>query len=97
MNIQPELDLDAPAGSGTAGWEHWRAERDRQMFELSKQMGLPLGRQVEIELVNGPVLRGRLLLDSPELFLPSRGYTQVRLRIGRAVFEAAHVSQCVVV
>jgi hypothetical protein len=94
---QLELIFDAPAGGATPGWDQWRAEREREMFELSREIGLPLGRHVEIELANGPVLRGRLLIDEPTLFLPNRRLSDLRLRIGRAVFEVAQVAQCVTV
>jgi hypothetical protein len=91
---------DGEASSGV-GFEKWREEQRERLHKFAVRLGLPLGKEVELTLHNGTVLRGELRLSSAgNRKIPSGASDRVlrnhlRLEIKRADFTAADVASCV--
>lgn len=93
---QPELPWETSA-EGTDGLSSWYWERDKQRRELSGKLGMPLGAEVEVVLVGGIRLRGRLELADENLWIDTRRDVRLQLRIGACTFGLSEVETCVVV
>lgn len=90
---QPSFAFDDAGGAGSSGLDRWHQERERALNDLARNLGLPLGHRVELELHDGTRLRGRLVLAEDSLRIePGRG---VSLRIDRCTFRPAEVAACV--
>ena len=84
--FQPDFDFSAqPAHDGL---NHWRQQRERASHRLARKLGLPLGRQVEVALKDGVVLRGELRLKEETLFLDSVDEHSLELTVGRVDFSS---------
>ena len=92
---QDELNLFSSA-QGKDGYQGWRQQRAQAQAELSTKVGLPLGRQVEVRLYDGVVLRGILKLKEELLFLETLGPGELELMISRATFRQSEIEACVV-
>jgi small nuclear ribonucleoprotein (snRNP)-like protein len=88
--LQPSFEYDRP---GPDGFSHWRKQREKQLLELSKNLGLPLNHQVEVWLRGGIRLRGILKLKENLLFLPER--SSVELMLGEVCFSPAEIESCI--
>lgn len=89
---QQELAFSAP---GPDGLQAWYDRRDADRRQLSRDLGLPIGREVELELASGEVLRGKLQLAENLLWIdPGRRLDQV-LVIGRCTFKVREIARCV--
>jgi hypothetical protein len=86
--------LETPGVVPGDGIEAWRAERRKVIESLAGKQGLPLGRQVRIDIWNGPSLEGLLVLDEEKLFVDPRRDPTLHLRIGSADFHANKIAAC---
>jgi hypothetical protein len=59
--VEPAPELKASAKRD--GLDRWRLARQRQVEELCRHLGVPLNREVEIILKQGPIHRGLLRLS----------------------------------
>lgn len=92
--MQEELNLGAE--DGPDGLESWRGQRAKQLRELSRTLGIPLGHRCRIELAGGVILEGLLGLDEDLLFLPEPSQrSAIRLRVDRCVFTLSEVASAV--
>ena len=97
---QLEFDFAGADSSHGDGYRTWKQERAMQLHVLSEHLGLPLGRKVELTLLEGAVLKGTLRLVEERLWIEEkdrRDALQVQLCIGRVEFTARDVASCVVV
>jgi len=92
---QQQLELNFTPGRGEEGLNHWHEERRRALEALAQKMGLPLGREVEVCLRDGIVLRGKLALREEQLFIePTRDF-RLELMVDKVPFTAAEIESCV--
>jgi len=56
---------------------------------------LPLGQQVELRLLDGVILKGRLLLKEELLFPEMQELGNVELAIGRVTFKHSEIESCI--
>lgn len=75
--------------------EEWRSAREAQLERLAIDHGLPLGRQVSVELRGGRYLEGRLLLSGDLPPGATRADAMLDLRIGSVRFHAAEIITCI--
>jgi hypothetical protein len=92
MQTQGELNFEASGNSGVASW---LAVRNLTAKELAQRLQLPLGRQVEVWLQGGVMLRGMLSLKESLLFVPEGSARHLVLRIGHADFTYREIESCV--
>lgn len=86
-----ELNFESGA---SAGWQSWVEGRERSRAELTRELGLPVGRRVEVWLRDGLRLTGRLQLREELLFLPEnkRG---LELMVDGVTFRPNEIESCV--
>jgi len=89
---QKELEFSA---TGPDGLQAWYDRREADQRQLSRDLGLPIGREVELELSSGEILKGKLQLAENLLWIdPGRRLDQL-LTIGRCTFKVREVARCV--
>ncbi|MCB1098508.1 MAG: hypothetical protein KDN22_23250 [Verrucomicrobiae bacterium] len=107
QNAQPPpVNLELFENSATEaedGFERWRASNRKRNWAFAQKLGLPLGKNVEVTLHNGTVLRGPLQLEAASLKSAretgsSRDQRrQLRLSIYRADFSANEIASCIII
>lgn len=90
---QPELPF-APVPSGPDGYQLWQEQRQSLLRDASRVLGLPLGREVEVELRDGVRLRGFLQFAEDGLFIQVSREKPPLLRIGRCTFHPREIVSC---
>lgn len=71
----------------TDGYRAWMEQRDAEMREKARRLGLPLGHMVEVWLKDGTLLKGRLLLREQG--------NNWELMVGPVGFSVAEIEACV--
>lgn len=94
MSQQAQAEFDFAAGQGD-GLSAWREQRRDALRLLAQKLGLPLGRRVEVRLVDGVVVEGLLALREDTLFPEQTDTTNIHLTIGRVDFRHSDVEACV--
>lgn len=77
------------------GYARWQEERRAALERTARELGLPLGHRVDVELRDGTRLTGELRLASEELWIEARRDFRLTLRIDRCTFTAAEIAACV--
>jgi hypothetical protein len=90
---QGELNFDA--GDTGEGHERWLTGRKLAAAELARRLNLPLHHEVEVWLVGGIRLRGKLLLQEDVLFVEEGHERHLGLRVGRTTFTVREMESCV--
>ncbi len=67
MSEQFDFDFDSPTPKADP-LASWRDARAAEAVRLSERFGVPLGREVEVELISGTVLQGVLSLADEGLW-----------------------------
>jgi hypothetical protein len=93
MNAQGELDF-GNEGAGE-GYASWLARRKQAVGELARLMNLPLEHEVEVWLVGGIRLRGRLRLQEERLFFVKDDVPQLKLLVDGVPFSIQEMESCV--
>ena len=93
MNAQGEFDFDS--GSAGEGYTRWLAQRKLAIAELARQINLPLEHQVEVWLVGGVRLRGKLQLQDDRLFLGNDDVQHLGLLVDHVPFVIHELESCV--
>jgi hypothetical protein len=93
MNAQGEFDFDS--GSAGEGHTRWLAQRKHAISELARQIHLPLDHQVEVWLVGGVRLRGKLQLQEGRLFLGNDDAQHLGLMVDHVPFSISEMESCV--
>jgi hypothetical protein len=91
--MQEELDF----GNGNAGegYSRWLAQRKLAVSELARQINLPLEHQVEVWLVGGVRLRGKLQLQEERLFWGNDDAQHLGLVVDHVPFTIREMESCV--
>ena len=93
MNLQSELNFGE---DGTdEGYIRWLVGRQVATEILARKMGLPLGHDVEVWLVGGMRLRGKLRLQEETLFIEEERVRHLGLRIDKVAFAYREMESCV--
>lgn len=90
---QPELPF-APVPSGPDGYQLWKEQQQALVREASRVLGLPLGREVAVELRDGVRLRGVLRFAEDGLFIEVSREKAPLLRIDRCTFHPREIVSC---
>jgi len=93
MNAQGEFDFSN--GSADEGHALWLAQRKQAVAEMARQINLPLDHQVEVWLVGGVRLRGKLQLQEARLFLAKDDLQHLRLLVDHVPFLIHEMESCV--
>ncbi|MFN0128357.1 MAG: hypothetical protein ACKV19_16915 [Verrucomicrobiales bacterium] len=94
-----QLEFDffrQPSEFETDGLDHWRQEMRAQDEAEARRLGLPLRRQVEVQLESGALLSGRLEFADAELLRLTRRPAKLSLRVGTSVFDYSQIARCIV-
>jgi len=89
---QDELSF---SGSGPDGLKAWYDQRDADRRQLARDVGMPIGHPVEIELADGTILTGKLELAENLLWIEAGRRLDLELRIGACNFRVRDVARCV--
>lgn len=90
---QAEFEFGAP-GNGADGLDAWQRQRLEAMRTLAGQVGLPLGREVEVRLVDGVTLRGRLRLREEVLVLDALELGRLEFEVDKVRFGHGEIASC---
>lgn len=93
--IEFDFQNSQPVPNTTDGLVEWRVQRERAMNRAGRQLGLPLGHRVEVQLVSGIQLRGVLTLKDELLFLDTNKIRQVELVVDSVPFSPREIESCV--
>jgi hypothetical protein len=89
------FSFDGGEPQSVSGVDLWRERRRVQIDALADATGLPIGHEVRLTLVSGPVVHGILFLDEEGLWVDIKRAGHLRLRVGRVDFLAGEVESCV--
>jgi len=93
MNMQGQFNFEA---DGTdRGYTQWLTGRQMAARELARRMNLPLGHQVEVWLLGGIRLRGRLRLEEEVLFVDEEHVRHLGLVVDNVAFTYRELESCV--
>ncbi len=100
---QAELDFDHPSPSAVSSeiaaardpLSEWRAQRRHELAELSRKLGLPLGRPVEIWLAGGVRLRGPLAIREASLTCAGLTAENAEFEVDGVPFRVRDLESCV--
>ncbi len=92
MTSQSEFDFDA---AGSDGYYHWLTGRKKSAQELAQKLNLPLFHQVEVWLVGGIRLRGRLTLQEEFLLMDEEQLRHLPLKVDHVIFHIREMESCV--
>jgi hypothetical protein len=95
LSMNPQGEFDFGAANGGEGYNRWLAQRKLAMVELARKINLPLDHPVEVWLVGGIRLRGKLQLQEEKLFLDEDTVQQLRLQVDHVPFSVGEMESCV--
>ena len=93
MSSQGEFSFEA--GGTDQGYTQWLTGRRMAAKELARQINLPLGHEVEVWLVGGIRLRGKLRLREEMLFIEEERVRHLELMVDRTNFTYRDMESCV--
>lgn len=97
MSTGEQLEFNFPAAGDTDdGLSVWRKQRRVALDQLAKQVGLPLGRCVEVRLVSGVILRGVLRLSGDRIPPDATRTANLDLSVNGVSFRHSEIEACVV-
>ena len=82
-----QVEFGFGGGDSNHGYGAWVREREEEIREMARRVGLPLGRLVEVWLKDGTLLKGRLVWRGDE--------RDWELVIGAVGFRTAEIESCV--
>ena len=77
------------------GYAQWLTGRRMAVQDLARRMNLPLGHQVEVWLLGGIRLRGRLRLEEEVLFIDEERVRHLGLVVDNVPFTYRELESCV--
>ena len=93
MNQQREFNFRASRSE--AGYTDWLVSRRVAAAELARRMNLPIGHQVEVWLLGGIRLRGKLCLKEEILFIEEDRVRHLELLVDHVPFTYREMESCV--
>ena len=93
MSTQGQFNFDS--GGTEQGYTRWLGSRQVAVEELARKMNLPLGHQVEVWLVGGVRLCGKLRLQEEMPFIEEERVRHLGLMVDRVAFTWREMESCV--
>ncbi len=93
MNTQGQFNFEADETA--RGYTQWLTGRRMAVEELARRINLPLGHQVEVQLLGGIRLRGRLRLEEEVLFIDEERVRHLGLVVDKVPFTYRELESCV--
>src|SRR5439155_15392297 len=93
MTRQGQLDFGASADE--SGYNQWLIGRKMAAAELARELGMPLGHHVEVWLIGGIRLRGKLRLHEEMLFIEEERLRHLELLVDNITFTYREMESCV--
>jgi hypothetical protein len=93
MNSQSEFVFDR--GATEQGYTRWLGARQVAADQLARRLNLPLGHQVEVWLLGGIRLRGKLRLPEELLFIEEERVRHLQLMVDHVTFTYREMESCV--
>ena len=93
MSAQSEFDFGA--GSAPDGYSKWLADRKVATQELARRLNLPLDHEVEVWLIDGVRLRGKLRLQEKMLSIQEDRIRHLGLLVDHVPFDIREMESCV--
>ena len=84
---EQQVEFGFDGGAQSDGYRAWMEQREAEMKEKARRLGLPLGHMVEIWLKDGTLLKGRLLLREQG--------NSWELVVGQVGFAVGEIEACV--
>ncbi len=95
LRMSTEGEFNFGAGSPGEGHSRWLAERKLATVELARRLNLPLQHEVEVWLIGGIRLRGKLQLSEEMLFIEDDYLRHLELQVDLVPFKLAEMESCV--
>jgi hypothetical protein len=93
LNLQSELNFGEDGSD--KGYTRWLVGRKVATEILARKMGLPLGHEVEVWLIGGVRLRGKLRLQEEAMFIEEERVRHLGLRVDNVAFTYREMESCV--
>ena len=93
MSAQDEFNFDT--GTANEGYSRWLAGRKLAAVELARSLNLPLHHEVEVWLIGGIRLRGKLRLSEEMLFMEEDHLRHLELQVDHVPFKMREMESCV--
>jgi hypothetical protein len=95
LDVQGEFDFALQSANGPDALEMWRERRRRDLMEIARKIGLPLGQKVEVWLKCGIRLRGRLEFHEELLFMSTTTLSNAEFQVDETAFTYSEMESCV--
>jgi hypothetical protein len=92
---QPRQDEFEFGAAAPTAIDKWRTEQQRQRQELARNLGLPLGKEVEVWLRGGVRLRGALRLADAMLLHTNATVENTPFEVSAVRFKYSEMESCV--
>ena len=89
------LDGEEEADAPESGLSAWREDREKDVRKLATVAGLPVEHLVEVTLLSGPVLRGRLKLAVNSLWIEVDHVEKIVFEVDGTPFRKSEIEACV--
>jgi len=93
--LNPQSELNFGEDGSNEGYTRWLLGRKVATEILAGKMGLPLGHEVEVWLIGGMRLRGKLRLQEETLFIEEEHVRHLGLRVDKVAFTYREIESCV--
>jgi hypothetical protein len=93
LNLQSEINFGDEGSED--GYTRWLVGRRVATEILARKMGLPLGHEVEVWLVGGMRLRGKLRLQEETMFIEEDRVRHLGLKVDKVDFAYREIESCV--
>jgi len=93
--VDSQSEFNFTASNGEAGYTEWINSRRIAVAELAHRMNLPLEHQVEVWLIGGVRLRGKLRLAQETLFIDEERVRHLDLQVDHVRFTYREMESCV--
>ena len=90
-----QMEISFGSAHTESGFQAWVNQRRATFTKLAGELGLPLGRQVEIWLKGDVRLSGVLELAHAPLFIDESRSLELELRIDKCTFTPRDIEACV--
>ncbi len=90
-----QIELDFAASGRPDGMQSWREQRIAALKRMANERGLPLGREVEVNLIDGIRARGILRLAEECLFIDELRTPDLALLVDKVPFRESEMASCV--
>ena len=93
--MQGEFNFELRTVNAPDALQSWREQRKRDLMELARKLGLPLGQKVEVWLKCGIRLRGRLEFHEELLVMSGATLANSEFQVDGTGFIYSEMESCV--